>query len=205
MPQTRKRAWNGWYHCTGSTYGEWVRGDERGWRARHHREHVNGDYKNPPPPGRYAAVKAQSRVLMRRKRVQLSVRAREQACAAFAESLHDDAVEVIAIGISARHWHVLARFTRRDAAVVTADRKGKLLLGRRQRTLCTHARRDGACRTRRCLGGSVPDQTDCGSTTPGSGHEIHRQASQKGRCSEVICLQGTVDCCQAQGFIPGVW
>ena len=39
--------WNDWYHCTTHTYGSWLRGDRRGWRARHHREHVQGDYKNP--------------------------------------------------------------------------------------------------------------------------------------------------------------
>ena len=45
------RAWNNWFHCTGGTKGTWLRGDPRGWRARHHREHCEGDYKNPPPPG----------------------------------------------------------------------------------------------------------------------------------------------------------
>jgi hypothetical protein len=26
----------------------------RGFRTRHHREHIEGDYKTPPPPGKYA-------------------------------------------------------------------------------------------------------------------------------------------------------
>ena len=43
-------AWNHWYHCTAHTYGTWLRGDPRGWRARHHREHVDGDYRNRTEP-----------------------------------------------------------------------------------------------------------------------------------------------------------
>lgn len=45
------RAWNAWYHVLTNTYGTWLRGDRRGWRERHHRKHVEGDYKNPPKPG----------------------------------------------------------------------------------------------------------------------------------------------------------
>jgi hypothetical protein len=43
-----------WYHSITSTYGAWLYGDERGFRTRHHREHVDGDYKSPPPRGLYA-------------------------------------------------------------------------------------------------------------------------------------------------------
>jgi hypothetical protein len=64
-------AWNHWYHCTAHTYGTWLRGDPRGWRARHHREHVEGDYKNPPPKGRYAKLLAYSKSLMKRDTVRL--------------------------------------------------------------------------------------------------------------------------------------
>jgi hypothetical protein len=42
-------AWRDWYHVTGSTYGAWLPGDPRGFRTRHHRQHVEGDYKDPPP------------------------------------------------------------------------------------------------------------------------------------------------------------
>ncbi len=45
--------WNNWFHRIGSAYGPWLPGDSRGWRSRHHREHVDGDCKNPPPPGMY--------------------------------------------------------------------------------------------------------------------------------------------------------
>jgi hypothetical protein len=38
-----------WFHAIITTYGAWLDGDARGFRTRHHREHVEGDYKNPPP------------------------------------------------------------------------------------------------------------------------------------------------------------
>ena len=41
-----------WFHVTAHTYGAWLAGDARGFRTRHHREHVEGDYKHPPPAGR---------------------------------------------------------------------------------------------------------------------------------------------------------
>lgn len=29
-----------WFHCIATTYGAWLYGDSRGFRTRHHREHV---------------------------------------------------------------------------------------------------------------------------------------------------------------------
>src|SRR5437763_8982102 len=50
-----------WFHVTAHTYGAWLYGDARGFRTRHHREHVEGDYKNPPPPGKYKEKERRSR------------------------------------------------------------------------------------------------------------------------------------------------
>lgn len=130
MERGRRAGWNGWYHCTGSTYGCWVRGDARGWRSKGHREHVDGDYKRPPAAGKHARVEAESRRLMKRERVVLTPAAREAAVALLAKSLQDDGVEVIAVCVGAKHWHVLARFSPPDAPFVTADRRGRRLIGR---------------------------------------------------------------------------
>jgi hypothetical protein len=43
-----------WHHTILTTCGAWLYSDARGFRTRPHREHVEGDYKNPPPPGKYA-------------------------------------------------------------------------------------------------------------------------------------------------------
>src|SRR6266571_4906356 len=57
--------WHGWYHVMGHTYGSWLYGDPRGFRTRHHREHVEGDYKNPPPPGSYENLEQCSRASLK--------------------------------------------------------------------------------------------------------------------------------------------
>ena len=58
--------WDHWYHLTAHTYGTWLRGDARGYRARHHREHVDGDYKHRPPPEKYVPLLDYSKSLMKR-------------------------------------------------------------------------------------------------------------------------------------------
>src|SRR4029078_2636377 len=100
--------WDHWYHLTAHTYGTWLRGDARGWRARHHREHVDGDYKNPPPAGKYENLAAHSRSLMKRDRVTLSPAARALAANVFAEALLYHNVELIDLCVGAKHWHALA-------------------------------------------------------------------------------------------------
>src|SRR5436190_1901454 len=67
VPDTRK-----WFHITTHTYAAWLPGDPRGFRTRHHREHVEGDYKNPPPPGKYADRLARSKKLLTQEPVKLA-------------------------------------------------------------------------------------------------------------------------------------
>ena len=104
------RPWENWLHCTGSTYGTWLRGDPRGWRSRDHREHVDGDYRTPPPADTYDALFNQSKGLMKRPGVTLSWDARVVACTAMVEALRYHEVRVADACVGARHWHVLARF-----------------------------------------------------------------------------------------------
>jgi hypothetical protein len=108
------RPWNNWIHCTGSTYGAWLRGDPRGWRARGHREHVDGDYRNPPPSGAFDALHAQSERLMKRPVVTLSWDARVAACRKTVDALRYHEVQVADLCVGARHWHALARFVPLD-------------------------------------------------------------------------------------------
>ena len=102
-------AWNGWYHLNGNTYGTWIRGDERGWRARHHREHVEGDYKHPPDPSKHIAEREYSR-MNTAPPVRLSTEARPVACEELVSSLIDQGIEVIACAVDDHHFHILARF-----------------------------------------------------------------------------------------------
>ncbi|MEK6703723.1 MAG: hypothetical protein AABZ53_15795 [Planctomycetota bacterium] len=104
--------WNDWYHLNGNTYGTWVRGDSRGWRARHHREHVDGDYKHPPPEGTYDGLRKYSESLMGKKgraEVLLSRQAREIACRELVASLTFQGIEVLTCAVDDHHFHILAR------------------------------------------------------------------------------------------------
>lgn len=104
-------AWNGWYHCMSSTYGTWLPGDPRGFRTRKHREHVQGDYKTPPPQGKYDERHARSKRLLKREPVFLTPPAR-RACveAMICTWVEIHQIEVLALSVSATHMHVLARF-----------------------------------------------------------------------------------------------
>src|SRR5438552_12784270 len=86
--------WDHWYHLTAHTYGSWLRGDPRGWRSRHHREHVDGDYKHPPPEGRYDAQFARSKELMKRDPVKIHHDLRTFVLDKIIERLHQFAIQV---------------------------------------------------------------------------------------------------------------
>src|SRR5687768_17438019 len=66
-----KQPWNDWYHVTVHVYGSWLRGDPKGWRSRHHREHCEGDYRNPPPTGKYDHLYELSKSLMKRDPIRI--------------------------------------------------------------------------------------------------------------------------------------
>lgn len=101
---------SGWYHCNGNTYGTWLRGDPRGFRERHHRRHVEGDYRNPPAPGQYEQLHARSRELLKGEAVHLNAQQRRIAADALTDKLLRDGIEVNAVSVDDHHFHVLGRF-----------------------------------------------------------------------------------------------
>ncbi len=103
------RPWNDWYHITGNTYGTWLYGSDLGFRTRHHREHIEGDYLNPPPPGMYRRERERSLRLMQRSPVYLSPEAQRLACNAIFESLSRDGLDVVIVSVDDHHYHILAR------------------------------------------------------------------------------------------------
>ncbi len=76
-----------WYHVMGNTYGTWLPGSERGWRERHHREHVEGDYKHPPTKEAGEALYAWMKRNMKRETVAFSRDQRRVACLALGEAI----------------------------------------------------------------------------------------------------------------------
>jgi hypothetical protein len=106
----KRKLWNNWFHCIGTTYGAWLRGDPRGWRSRKHREHVPYDYQHPPPPGTYDRLNAYSKFIMHRQTVTLEWAERVAVCRKIYEALAFHNVEVVQLCVSATHFHVLCRF-----------------------------------------------------------------------------------------------
>lgn len=103
-------AWNGWYHVNGNTYGTWLPGDKRGWRSRHHKVHVDGDYKAPPPAGKYDTLRRRAEAAMPQSPVFLDQQQRKIAGSALVEMLQRQEAELLAVSVDAVHFHLLARF-----------------------------------------------------------------------------------------------
>lgn len=103
-----------WFHVTLHTYGTWLYGDPRGYRTRHHREHVEGDYRNPPPAGAHAAEYERSKRLLKQTPVQLSNSWRAVLGPALRDALLERSVEVIALALSSTHGHLQIRLPRRE-------------------------------------------------------------------------------------------
>ncbi len=102
-------AWNGWYHVSIHTYGTWLPGDKRGWRARHHKRHVDGDYKDPPPPGEHDGLLDYSKEQMKHPPVYLNLEERRIVGQAVVEMLVDQGLELLVLSVDAVHCHLLAR------------------------------------------------------------------------------------------------
>lgn len=106
----KPNARNNWYHGVGGTYGTWLRGDPRGFRTFRHRLHVEGDYRNPPPPRIYEPIFESSKKRMRSPPIKLTATQRIVLRDALLERLHRDRVEVVALVVVRNHFHLLARF-----------------------------------------------------------------------------------------------
>jgi hypothetical protein len=98
-----------WYHIILTTYGAWLYGDARGFRTRHHREHVEGDYKNPPPPGKYQDREEQSRKSLEHEPPRLSKSLRPVVGVAVKERLETLGATVVCVAVSGQHVHFLAK------------------------------------------------------------------------------------------------
>ncbi len=98
-----------WYHSTLGTYGSWLPGDPRGFRTRHHREHVEGDYKNRPEAGQYEGLHERCRSSLKQAPVAISPTFRQLAGIALLNRLKGLGSQVVAVSVSVEHLHVLAK------------------------------------------------------------------------------------------------
>jgi hypothetical protein len=85
-------------------------GDPRGFRTPEHRQHVDGDYKSPPPKGKYDPLHDHTKSALKRPPVYLNSNQRKLCVKFLAESLLRRRIEVIIASVDATHFHILARF-----------------------------------------------------------------------------------------------
>jgi hypothetical protein len=121
------RAWDHWYHCTAWAYGRWLRGDPRGWRERDHREHVEGDYKNPPKPSKLNdALFKQSKDRMKFPPVTFAPAQRPIMGKLAMESLAIQKIQLAAISVAGAHLHLLIRCPNDNPKVIVGKVKNHI-------------------------------------------------------------------------------
>jgi len=98
-----------WHHLVLTTYGAWLYGDERGFRTRHHREHVEGDYKHPPPAEQYEQTRRQSQKTLKQQPVNLPSALRPVVGVALKTRFEELGAFVLAIAVSSQHIHIQAK------------------------------------------------------------------------------------------------
>jgi hypothetical protein len=98
-----------WFHVVLTMYGNWLPGDERGFRTHHHRVHVPGDYRTPPPPGMFAATLRRSRSLLKYPPVRLAEHWRPTVGTAVVSRTRELGGFVYVAAVSVGHMHLLAK------------------------------------------------------------------------------------------------
>lgn len=98
-----------WIHFVETVYGAWLYGDPRGFRTRHHREHVDGDYKNPPPPGKYSDKYRQSLQSLKQPPVIVPAAWRSIIGEAVRDRMQDLGAFVLCVAQGGQHLHMLAK------------------------------------------------------------------------------------------------
>jgi len=148
----------------GHTYGTWLPGDPKGFRTRHHREHVEGDYKNPPPKGKYDKLWQRSKDLMKRDPVYLAPEQRARAVLEFVRSFNKWNIPLRSISIDRIHLHALVQVT---------DHNPRHYVGLAKNECSAYIKLDGLAPPGRALGGSlqVPPRRRSGALR--QSHRLH--------------------------------
>jgi hypothetical protein len=103
-----------WFHVILTTYGAWLPGDPRGFRTRHHREHVDGDYKNPPPAGRYEGLAKHSREALVRPPATFARDLRPEIAQSLRERLENLGATLACIAVAGKHVHLLVKLPKAE-------------------------------------------------------------------------------------------
>lgn len=98
-----------WFHFIETVYGAWLYGDSRGFRTRHHREHIEGDYKHPPPRGKYEFKRQKSFASLKQPPVVLPAPWRPVVGAALRDRILELGAFVLCLSQGGQHLHLLAK------------------------------------------------------------------------------------------------
>ncbi|HVS71810.1 MAG TPA: hypothetical protein VHQ47_11190 [Phycisphaerae bacterium] len=102
--------WRHWYHLTLGTYGHWLPGDPRSWRERHHRRHVPGSHRHPPPPSdRAQRLHEYARGRMTRPPFAFAPDDLATIGSHLLDSLRIQQAPIAAISVAKEHCHLLVR------------------------------------------------------------------------------------------------
>ncbi len=104
MPDARS-----WHHIILTAYGAWLHGDARGFRTRHHREHVEGDYKRPPPAGKYTRREIRSHDALLQDAVGFPESWRPIVGLAVSERFQQFGCWVLCVAAAGQHAHLLVK------------------------------------------------------------------------------------------------
>ncbi len=96
-----------WRHVILSTRRSWLHGDTRGFRARGHRIHSSGDYKNPPPEGEHAGLLRFHQKRAKGEAIKIPKRLRAELGRAVLGKIAAGAYRVVVMSVSAKHLHLL--------------------------------------------------------------------------------------------------
>ncbi len=122
MPRTGRL----WRHVIINTHGTWLHGDPRGFRARKHRIHSSGDYRNPPPKGEHAELHEFQKV---RTRDEVHIGRSDRAIIGreIVQHLQTGGYRVLAIAVAKVHAHLLVELPGRldEVKAIIGDAKKK--------------------------------------------------------------------------------
>lgn len=96
-----------WIHVIITTYGNWLHGDERGFRSRHHRIHSSGDYKRHPPKGEHAGLNRYVKSRMKGKPIRIPPSHRGVIGQIVVERFARQDCRCLAIAVGSKHLHAL--------------------------------------------------------------------------------------------------
>lgn len=111
-----------WTHVIATMRGQWLPGDERGFRDHGHRIHSSGDYRTPPPRDEHAGLRAYARSLAR-DAVSLTPPQRVLVGTALVAKLRAMNVPCAVLACGSTHTHALIRVGELDAKPVLGRAK----------------------------------------------------------------------------------